>query len=173
MEYKEITTATAADIQLPNESFEIFGRMHVNRSKSKWSYEVELFDEVESMLFPEENYNLAEIQKKGFALGAYQGGSCVGLAIYEFEWNKYIYLADLKVKRDFRKKGVAAGLIKEGQKEATKRGYHGIYTVGQDNNLAACKFYLKQGFDIGGFNTKVYDHTQQAGKADIYFYLDN
>lgn len=173
MEYKEIIKETASDIQLPNEPFDLFGRMIVNRSQGEWSYEIELFDEIESMVFPDENYDLADIQKKGFALGAYQDGVCVGIATYEFNWNKYIYLADLKVNRDFRKMGVAAGLIKEGQKQAEKRGYQGLYTVGQDNNLAACKFYLKQGFEIGGFNTKDYSHTNQAEKADIYFYLDN
>ena len=41
--------------------------------------------------------------------------------------------------------GIASELIKEGQKYTGELGYKGIYTIGQDNNLAACKFYLKQG----------------------------
>jgi hypothetical protein len=47
-----------------------------------------------------------------------------------------------------------------------------IYTIGQDNNLSACLFYIKSGFVIGGFNTHVYGGTNQANKSNIYFYLD-
>ena len=173
MEYKEITEESKADIRLPNEAFDLFGRMHVNRNNGKWTHEIELFYEVETMIFPDEKYELKDIHKNGFAIGAYFEGVCVGLAIYTYNWNKYIYLSDLKVSKEFREKGVAAQLIKEGQKIADAKGYKGIYTVGQDNNLAACKFYLKQDFEIGGFNTRDYSHTQQEGKADIYFYLDN
>lgn len=173
MKYKIITVKNKEDIQLPNEPFDLFGRMYVNRIAEKWSYEIELFDEVETMVFPEENYDIEQIENKGFAIGAYHDDICIGIAIYEFNWNKYVYLSDLKVKRAFRKMGVAAGLIKEGQKHAEKYEYKGIYTVGQDNNLAACKFYLKQGFEIGGLNTQDYKFTKQEGKADIFFYLDN
>ncbi|UTI85064.1 hypothetical protein NIT60_13990 [Mammaliicoccus sciuri] len=48
----------------------------------------------------------------------------------------------------------------------------GIYTIAQDNNLNANRFYLKYGFEIGGLNTKSYQFTQQKGKFDIYYYLD-
>ena len=45
-------------------------------------------------------------------------------------------------------------------------------TVGQDNNLSACLFYLHHGFSIGGFDNRSYDGTSQEGKSDIYFYRD-
>ena len=48
----------------------------------------------------------------------------------------------------------------------------GLYTQGQDNNLGACRFYLKAGFRIGGLDTEVYKGTNQEGKADILFYRD-
>lgn len=173
MEYKKITAENKEDIRLPNEPFELFGKMIVNRVNNEWTYTEELFDKIETMVFPEESYDLEKIQKNGFAIGAYHESDCIGLAIYEYNWNKYLYLYDLKVNRDFRKMGVAAELIKIGQHYAEKLNYEGLYTVGQDNNLAACKFYLKQGFEIGGFNTHVYNHTQQKEKSDIYFYLEN
>ena len=173
MEYKKITIENKDDIRLPNEPFDLFGKLVVQRINNQWSYEIELFDETETMVFPEENYDFYQIQKNGFAIGAYHEGKCVGLAIYEYNWNKYLYLYDLKVNRDFRKMGVASGLIKNGLDDVEELGYKGIYTVGQDNNLAACKFYLNQGFEIGGLNTRNYDHTKQAGKADIYFYLES
>lgn len=172
MEYKKITAENKDDLHLPNEPFDLFGKLIVNRMNKQWSYDSELFDEVEIMVFPEENYDFNQIQKNGFAIGAYHAGNCIGLAIYEYNWNKYLYLYDLKVNPDFRKMGVATELIKIGQKHAKELEYKGIYTIAQDNNLAACKFYLKQGFEIGGLNTRDYDYTTQEGKGDIYFYLN-
>ena len=173
MKYKKITAKNKEDILLPNEAFDLFGQMHVNRVDDEWTYETELFEQVDAMVFPEEKYNISHIQEKGFAIGAYSEDKCVGLAIFEYNWSKYLFLYDLKVNRSFRKKGVATELIKAGQKYGKEYGYKGIYTIGQDNNLGACKFYLKQGFKIGGLNTHSYRHTSQAGKYDIYFYLEN
>ena len=62
-------------------------------------------------------------------------------------------------------------LITEGQKIAHEMGLIGQYTIGQDNNLSACLFYIGCGFEIGGLNTRVYEGTRQEGKSDIYFYL--
>ena len=83
-----------------------------------------------------------------------------------------MYLADLKVMKAYRRFGHGQALIKQGLIEAQSLGYKGVFTIGQDNNLGACKFYLKQGFEIGGFNNYDYDFTQQEGKSDIYFYLN-
>ncbi|WP_051258412.1 GNAT family N-acetyltransferase [Atopococcus tabaci] len=170
--YKFITKETAQELRLPNEPFNIFGRMVVNRIEDEWSYTTELFDETTTMTFPEEAYDVDQINRDGFAIGAYDGEICVGLAVYQNEWAKYMYLHDLKVNKAYRKHGIAGELITRGLEEAKKRGYAGVFTIGQDNNLAACKFYLKQGFVIGGLNTHGYNHTPQEGKADIYFYLE-
>lgn len=174
MEYRKISKENKSDLRLANEPFALFGRMIVERTEGQWQHRIELFheEEVESMVFPEEDYVFAEIEHNGFAIGAYDQDECIGLAIYQFHWNKYLYLYDLKVNSDFRQLGVAQNLIAEGLLQAKELGYKGMYTVGQDNNLAACKFYLKQGFVIGGLNTQNYTHTQQKGKSDIYFYLE-
>ena len=124
------------------------------------------------MVFPEENYDFEEDTGKGAAFGAYENGKCVGIAIYEDYWLKYMYLSDLKVSADARGKGVGKALIRAGLEEAKERSYKGLYTIAQDNNLNACLFYLRRGFAIGGFDNRVYGGTSQADKADILFYLD-
>lgn len=172
IEYRKIIEECAIDLQLPNEPFKVFGRMIINRNKEKWSYETEMFTEAYYMTFPEEEYSFEMITRNGFALGAYENGSCIGLAIFQNDPGKYMYLYDLKVNKEFRRKGIAEELISSGLKLVRSLGYVGIYTIGQDNNLAACKFYLKQNFVIGGLNTDDYKHTKQEGKSNIYFYLD-
>ena len=122
------------------------------------------------MVFPDENYDFDEMDRKGIIFGAYEEGKCIGIAIYQDFWLKHLYLYDLKVKAEARGKGVGKLLIEAGMKGARERGYIGLYTIAQDNNVNACMFYLKAGFQIGGFDNRVYAGTSQANKADIIFY---
>ncbi len=46
MKYKIITVENKEAIQLPNEPFDLFGKMIINRINNEWSYHIELFDEV-------------------------------------------------------------------------------------------------------------------------------
>ena len=172
IEIRRITKETAKDLNLPNEPFEMPGRFIPSLRDGIWNYRTEPFSEPQTMVFPEEDYDYDEIAGKGTAFGAYEDGKCIGIAVYEDYWLKYMYLSDLKVRADARGKGVGKALIRAGLEEARTRGYKGLYTIAQDNNINACLFYLRAGFVIGGFDNRVYGGTSQAGKADILFYLD-
>ena len=162
------------DINIPNEPFALWGRMIPSYKDEEWSYTVEHLNpqDVSEMCFPDENYDYMEMCNNSIFIGAYDGGKCIGLAILKDALLKYMYLYDLKVNKEYRNQGVASLLITRAKEAAVERGYHGIYTLGQDNNLSACLFYLKYGFHIGGLDTNVYKGTTQEGKADILFYLD-
>lgn len=172
MEIKRITRENAADLNLKNEPFPMPGRFIPELKEGIWSYHTELFEKVETMVFPDENYDFDELSKNSILFGAYEDGRCIGLAIYQESWLKYLYLYDLKVSAAARGKGVGKLLIQSGLAAAKERGYTGLYTLAQDNNLNACLFYLKAGFEIGGFDNRVYGGTSQAHKADVIFYLD-
>lgn len=160
------------DINLPNQPFPLFGRLLPKYADGKWTYEAILSDTAEEMCFPDENYDFDQMSSSCTFIGAYDGGACVGLAVMQDAPFRYMYIYDLKVNREYRGKGAAAKLIEAAKRVALERGYKGIYTIGQDNNLGACLFYLKSGFRIGGLDTEVYKGTNQEGKKDIYFYLD-
>lgn len=172
IEIRQLTAQDAPALQLPNEPFALHGRMIVTRGAAAWHAQFEETDSAATQTFPDEHYQFAEIAKNGFALGAFDQNKPVGLATYQEAFFKYLYLDDLKVNAAYRHQGIARRLIQEAAPAAKQRGYAGIYTVGQDNNIDACRFYLAAGFQIGGLNTRGYDHTQQEGKQDIYFYLD-
>ncbi|WP_326717001.1 GNAT family N-acetyltransferase [Vagococcus jeotgali] len=125
------------------------------------------------MTFPNKNYDFDELSQNSFFIGAYINNECVGLAIVQRAFFKYLYLYDLKVAKACRGLGIAQLLIEKAQEIARQEGYIGLYTQAQDNNLGACLFYLSAGFHIGGLDTKVYQGTPQENKKDIYFYLDN
>ncbi len=174
IDIKIITAENKSDINIPNEPFKLFGKMIPSYLNEQWNYSVNYLEEnaITEMCFPDENYNFDDMQKNSVFIGAYGNDKCIGLAIMQDAWFKYMYLYDLKVSTAYRSKGVATALIQKATDVCKERGYSGIYTQGQDNNLAACLFYIKSGFHIGGLDTNVYKGTKQEGKSDIIFYLD-
>lgn len=172
IEIKIIDADHKQDINIPNQPFDIFGRMIPGYIDEKWSYTVEKFPEKKEMRFPDEHYNYDEMIADSTFIGAYDDDTCIGLAIMQDGFFKYMYLYDLKVNLDYRRKGVAKRLLDKANEIAVSKGYNGIYTQGQDNNLGACLFYINSGFHIGGLDTDVYKGTKQEGKADIIFYRD-
>ncbi len=174
MECRVIDKEHSGDIYLKNEPFSLYGKVIPTYLDGKWNYSIQPFpeDEVVEMCFPDENYDYDQLVKDHVFIGAYDGGKCVGLAILADDMFQYMYLDDLKVSRKYRKQGVGKALIEKAMEAARQRQYRGIYTIAQDNNVSACKFYLKMGFEIGGFDNRVYRGTSQEDKANIIFYLD-
>lgn len=172
IEIKIIDNEHRADINIPNQPFSLFGRMIPSYTNETWSYSIERFDDETAMCFPDENYDYDAMIGNSTFIGAYDNNTCIGLAIMQGGFFKYMYLYDLKVNSEYRRNGVAKRLIEKAGELALSSGYNGIYTQGQDNNLGACLFYIKSGFRIGGFDTDIYKGTKQEGKADIIFYLD-
>ena len=160
------------DVNIPNEPFLLVGRMIPTYVDEQWNYSVEKFDTEQQMCFPDENYNYDDMVGNSTFIGAYDDEKCIGLAIVQEGFFKYMYLYDLKINCAYRKRGVAKALIEKAKTIAKEKGYRGIYTQGQDNNLGACLFYIKVGFYIGGFDSNGYKGTKQEGKSDIIFYLD-
>lgn len=170
IEIRKITAETAADLNLKNDPFSMPGRMVPRLENGVWDYDIEYFEKPQSMTFPDENYDFEMLSKNSVIFGAYDGDRCIGVAIYQDYYFKYLYLLDLKVSAGARGSGAGRALIEAGKKAAAERGYRGIYCQAQDDNLNACLFYLKTGFEIGGFDNHVYNGTSQQGKADIIFY---
>mgnify|MGYP002519808544 FL=1 len=173
IEIREIDALHKADIRLPNEPFQLFGRIVPTYDGTKWAYELIRFapEDVAQMCFPDENYDYDSMPDSVF-LGAYDEDRCVGLAILQPGFFKYMYLYDLKVRRPYRGQHIGTMLIQKAKETAAQNGYRGLYTQGQDNNPGACLVYLHSGFYIGGLDTAVYRHTKQEGKADILFYCE-
>lgn len=171
---KTIDQKSKGDINIPNEPFPLFGLMLPSYNNGKWEHTEMLLpsENHTQMCFPDENYDYEEMSENHIFVGAYDGDKCIGLAIMRHDLFKYMYLYDLKVSSAYRRGGVGTMLISRCTQLAIEHGYRGIYTQGQDNNLAACRFYLGCGFKIGGLNTFVYGGTSQENKKDIFFYLD-
>ncbi|UTI85063.1 GNAT family N-acetyltransferase [Mammaliicoccus sciuri] len=108
---ERITKNNEHALKLPNEAFELFGKLVVTRTADVWQYH-EVLTDSDTMIFPDENYQLDSIDQKGFAIGAFDDNKCIGLGIFENDWNKYLYLSDLKVSSSYRGQNVASTFVK-------------------------------------------------------------
>ncbi len=171
---RRIDRAHREDLALPNPPFPLFGRLAVSYDGERWSGREELFppEKVSEMCFPAEHYDFDALAGDHIFLGAYSGERCVGLAVLRQAFFGYMYLQDLKVDASCRRQGVGRLLVEEALRVSIENRYRGLYLQAQDNNLAACRFYLACGFRIGGLDTELYCGTSQEGKADILFYRD-
>ncbi len=162
------------DIKIKNQPFPLFGLLFPSYQNGRWDHTELLFskENVSEMCFPDEDYDYGEMSKNSVFVGAYDGEKCVGLAILQQAPLRYMYLYDLKLDPERRGQGVGRMLIEKCKEVAAQQGYKGLYTQGQDNNLGACRFYLKMGFEIGGLDTHVYQGTAQENKKDILFSWD-
>ena len=167
---RRIGEENGADVRLPNEPFDLWGKLAVSREAGRWTYKVERSGDVSVMCFPNEPYD-ATADDATF-LGAYDGGECVGLCVLRRGMFRYLLIDDLKVSQKARRRGVGTALVEAALGEAKRLGLVGVCAVAQDNNLSACLFYLSRSFEIGGFDDRAYRGTSQAHKADVYFYRD-
>lgn len=174
IEIKRIDSSHQEDIRIPNDPFLLWGRMIPSYQNEIWGYDTQILPEEQrsEMRFPDEPYDFEKMAPSTFFLGAYDGGRCIGLAVLEKSFFKYLYLSDLKVNAAYRKQGVGRMLVEACMDIARAENMRGVSLQAQDNNLSACLFYLKTGFRIGGLDTEVYRGTSQEGKADIMFYRD-
>ncbi|MDR3615859.1 MAG: GNAT family N-acetyltransferase [Candidatus Obscuribacterales bacterium] len=65
-------------------------------------------------------------------------------------------LWDLRVAEDFRQQGIGALLFAAVEKWALERGCDQLKIETQNNNIAACKFYQRQGCELGAINRFAY-----------------
>ena len=86
-------------------------------------------------------------------------------------WNKNAFIDDLVVDAAHRRNGVGTMLMDAAVRWGKENGYHGISLETQDNNLIACRFYLKYGFKLGGIDIRSYNAFPNRDEIALYFYI--
>lgn len=172
MEARRLFKSHIDDINLKNEPFDIFGRIIPVYDGNRWSFKLEQFENTTSICFEDTYYNYDELRGKHVFIGVYEEDKCVGVAVLKHSKNKYMCIQDIKVLENCRRKGAGKELLNLAKEIAKDNNYLGLYITTQDSNLIACRFCLKNGFKIGGIDTKTNNSTSQNGKIDVIFYLD-
>jgi len=140
------------DIHTTNDPFIVFGKIVPGLHKGVWSYEEKLFDVTKEIRFPDDNLDWNKyINREDKALFlAYMGQACVGQIRIVRDGNRFCYIENIAVKKDYRARGIGKQLLNKAEEWAKERKLIGMSLEAQDDNLGACRFYIKQGFELGG-----------------------
>jgi len=103
---------------------------------------------------------------------AYLDGRIAGWMLVSVNWNNYAVVEDIEVDRSCRRSGVGRALIERGREWAMSRGLPGLMLETQNNNIAACRFYERCGFILGGFDRYLY-RGESPGTTEVamFWYL--
>lgn len=176
MDIVRLSSQNKKDINRPNQPFEIIGRLKPALSDGQWSYTEEIFDQTYSKTYQSDDdafySDYMSNPDKALYL-AYSDNDCVGQLVLRRDWNGYAYIEDICVARESRGQGVGGALIRKAVKWAKGKGLSGLALETQDVNLLACRFYAKQGFEIGGVNTMLYQNFREpvCKETAIFWYL--
>lgn len=87
-------------------------------------------------------------------------------------WNAYAYVEDFVVDVRFRRRGVGRALMQEAVRWAQARRLAGVMLETQQDNVAACLFYQRFGFELSGFDRRLYQGLKPGtSEVALYWYL--
>ncbi|WP_226618155.1 GNAT family N-acetyltransferase [Cytobacillus firmus] len=159
------------DINKTNDYFKVFGKVVPSFQSGKWSFEENLFDETKEIRFPDDQLDWGlYINREDKALFlAYKNNSCIGQIRIIKDWNRFCYIENIAAKKEFRGYGIGKLLLTKAEEWAKQRKLIGMSLEAQDNNLGACRFYVKQGFILGGVDTLKQSYNPNI-ETTLYWY---
>lgn len=99
-------------------------------------------------------------------------GSPVGYAAVSQGWNRFAIIEDIAVDASHRGSGIARRLMDAAVAWARVRALVGVRLETQSNNVAACRFYDRYGFVLGGFDRCLYRGLQpDTREVALFWYL--
>ncbi|WP_145333150.1 GNAT family N-acetyltransferase [Paenibacillus xylanexedens] len=159
------------DIHTTNDYFTLFGKIIPSLQSGQWTYEEVLFDEPKETRFPDDRLDWNEYinQEDKMLFLAYMNQVCIGQIRIIKDWNRFCYIENIATKKEYRGSGVGTLLLHKAEEWAKQRNLIGMSLEAQDDNLGACRFYVKQGFILGGADTLKQSYTPNIDTT-LYWY---
>ncbi|MGD7045841.1 GNAT family N-acetyltransferase [Jeotgalibacillus proteolyticus] len=159
------------DINNTNDSFKVFGKIVPIFQSGKWSFEEKLFNETQEIRFPDDQLDWSQyINQEDKALFlAYKDTKSIGQIRITKDWNHFCYIENIAVKKEFRGYGIGKLLLSKAEEWAKQRDLIGMSLETQDDNLGACRFYVIQGFLLGGVDTLKQSYNPNI-ETTLYWY---
>lgn len=155
------------------EPFAVIGRLIPLYDGARWSYREELFPAPSTKTFADDQYDLGQVLR-GEAQAiflAVRGDCCIGSVRVSLDWFGRGYVESLAVNAAERHGGVGRALLDTATGWCRSKGAKALLLEAQDNNLLACRFYLKYGFSLCGIHTRRYALTRYQDETSLDFYL--
>ncbi|WP_214894502.1 GNAT family N-acetyltransferase [Exiguobacterium sp. H66] len=138
-----------------NESFPVIGKILPSFSNGLWSYEEQLYDAPSEICFPDDKLDWSTYidSSEKIILLAFHENECIGQIRLVKDWNRLAYIENIAIRSSFRKNGVGHLLLEAAETWAKEQSLIGLSLEAQNDNLIACRFYVKEGFVLGGVDT--------------------
>ncbi|WP_104664597.1 GNAT family N-acetyltransferase [Ensifer adhaerens] len=105
-------------------------------------------------------------------LAARIDGRLAGYIALSKAWNGFAEVDDITVDKDARRAGVARALMDRAVVWAKDRDLPGLRLETQSNNVAACRFYERYGFELSGYDRHLYSAlTPGTREIALYWYF--
>ena len=150
-----LTEQSITIINDTNESFPIIGKVLPRFFDGIWSYEEQLYDTPSEIRFPDDKLDWSTYidSSEKIILLAFHENECIGQIRLVKDWNRLAYIENIAVRSSFRKSGVGHLLLEAAEAWAKEQSLIGLSLEAQNDNLIACRFYVKEGFVLGGVDT--------------------
>ncbi len=101
-------------------------------------------------------------------------GAVAGYITVTRHWNGCAVVDDFAVARPFRRRGLASALMDQAVGWARKSDLGTIRLETQSTNVAACRFYEKYGFILGGYDRFLYRELgpEISEEVALFWYLN-
>ena len=138
-----------------NDPFPIIGRIIPSYINGEWTYVEELDYEVKEISFPDDQIDWRDYIERDNRVVylAMDNDECVGQIRLVKDWNQFAYIENIAVKMTYRKQGIGRMLLEKAERWAKEKELIGLSLEAQNDNLIACRFYRKEGFQLGGVDT--------------------
>ncbi|KKX33894.1 GNAT family N-acetyltransferase [Rhizobium sp. LC145] len=105
-------------------------------------------------------------------IAAIDGSRVRGYVIVSRSWNGYAEIDDIQIDRPLRGTGLGSLLMDHAVEWAKAQALPGIRLETQSNNVAACRFYKRYGFELGGYDEHLYSALGQSRREiALFWYL--
>lgn len=113
-----------------------------------------------------------EVFQQGYSFAAYDEDELVGIVVAERrDWNRSLWVFDLHVKKNHRRKGVGTQLLEALVQKARSEGLRVVVCETQNTNIPAIQFYRSRGFEIDGIDLSYYNYKGVEEEVAIFMKL--
>lgn len=170
---REVDDSTVQQVKTYGASFEVRAKLLLSAENGKISYTVVDVPPYVKQYEPEKvepDTYVANPDRTIFF--AYMDDELSGQIRVLKNWNGYAYIDDIAIEPKYRGRGIGRALMERTIEWAKTRGFPGMMLETQDNNVPACRFYARCGFELRGFDTHLYKALDPStDEIALYWYL--
>ena len=134
-------------------TFTVDSKLEVTLSENLFSYRsVPVSPYEKTYEYDDTDYSIYVGNKDKAIFFAFENEELAGQIVLLKYWNRYAYINDIRISKNFRGKGIGKALMQRAIEWARESDCIGLEVETQDVNVKACLFYEKLGFELGGFD---------------------